>query len=377
MNRADEDIILYAVGDIGPDRADPVSIFQNVTGVLSQGDVTFCHLEVNLSNRGVGPHGKEVARNPKIAAAMKEAGFDVVSFAGNHCLAAGIDAFHDTIKYLKEQKFQVIGVGNNIEEARRPAIVNCKGTRIAFLDYNSILEEGSRAEVNRPGCASLRAWTLYEPIEPSQPGTPSRAHTFPYRDDLSAMVEDIKKAKTQADLVIVSMHSGIHMTPAVIAGYQKDYARAAIDSGADLILQHHAHILKGIEVYSGKVIFYGLGNFAVELHFMTKEWAEIPAVKEVRRSLNPDWNPPYPDYPSFPFPPDSRKTIIAKCIISNKAISKVSFLPAYIDKKGEPEILVSKDERFGEVLRYMKEISRDQGLSTEYTIDGDEIVINS
>jgi len=262
-------------------------------------------------------------------------------------------------------------------EARRPAIVNCKGTRIAFLDYNSILEEGSRAEVNRPGCASLRAWTLYEPIEPSQPGTPSRAHTFPYRDDLSAMVEDIKKAKTQADLVIVSMHSGIHMTPAVIAGYQKDYARAAIDSGADLILQHHAHILKGIEVYSGKVIFYGLGNFAVELHFMTKEWAEIPAVKEVRRSLNPDWNPPYPDYPSFPFPPDSRKTIIAKCIISNKAISKVSFLPAYINKKGEPEILVSKDERFSEVLRYMKEISRDQGLSTEYTIDGDEIVINS
>ena len=106
MNRADDDIILYAVGDIGPDRPDPGSIFQNVTGVLSQGDVTFCHLEINLSNRGVGPHGKEVARNPKIAAAMKEAGFDVVSFAGNHCLAAGIDAFHDTIKYLKEQNFQ-------------------------------------------------------------------------------------------------------------------------------------------------------------------------------------------------------------------------------------------------------------------------------
>ncbi len=375
VNRADEYILLYAVGDIGPDRADPGSIFQNVTGVLSQGDVTFCHLEVNLSNRGIGPHGKEVARNPEIAAAMKEAGFDVVSFAGNHCLAAGIDAFYDTIENLKNQKLSVIGVGNNIEEARRPAIIECKGTRIAFLDYNSIVEAGSRAEVNRPGCATLRAWTFYEQIEPSQPGTPSRAHTFPYRDDMNAMVEDIKKAKTQADLVIVSMHSGIHLIPAVIAEYQKDYAHVAIDSGADLILQHHAHILKGIEVYSGKVIFYGLGNFAVELRFMTKEWAEIPAVKELRRILNPDWNPPYPDYPSFPFPPDSRKTIIAKCIISNKAISKVSFLPAYINKKGEPEILVSKDERFGEVLRYMKEISRDQGLNTEYTVDGDEVVI--
>jgi poly-gamma-glutamate capsule biosynthesis protein CapA/YwtB (metallophosphatase superfamily) len=374
VNTADKDITIYAVGDIGPD-TNPVSIFQNVTGVLSQGDVTFCHLENNLSNRGVGPHGQEVARNPEIAAAMKDAGFDVVSFAGNHTLAAGIDAFYDTIENLNNQELLVIGVGNNIEEARRPAIVECKGTKIAFLDYNSVVEEGSRAEVNKPGCATLRAWTLYEPIEPSQPGTPSRAHTFPYRDDMSAMVEDIKKVKAQADIVIVSMHGGIHFTPAVIAEYQKDYAHAAIDSGADLILQHHAHILKGIEVYSGKVIFYGLANFAVELSFMTKEWAEIPAVKEVRRALNPDWNPPYPDYPSFPFPPDSRKTIIAKCVISNKAISRVSFLPVYINKKSEPEILVSKDKRFGEVLGYMQEISRDQGLDTEYTIDGDEIVI--
>jgi poly-gamma-glutamate capsule biosynthesis protein CapA/YwtB (metallophosphatase superfamily) len=375
VNRADEDILLYAVGDIGPDRTDPGSIFQNVTGVLRQGDVVFCQLEVNLSHRGIGTHGKEIARNPKIAAAIKQAGFDVVSFAGNHCLEAGIDAFYDTIDNLKDQRLLVIGVGKNIEEARRPAIFECKNTKIAFLGYNSIVKEGHWAEVDRPGCAPLRAWTLYEPIEPSQPGTPTRAHTFPYRDDMSAMVEDIKKAKTQADLMIVSMHSGIHMTPAVIAEYQKEYAHAAIDSGADLILQHHAHILKGIEVYSGKVIFYGLGNFALELHFMTKEWAEIPGVKEIRRALNPDWNPPYPDYPSFPFPPDSRKTIIAKCIISNKAVSKVSFLPAYINKRGEPEVLVSKDERFGEVFRYMEEISRDQGLDTKYTIDGDEVIV--
>jgi hypothetical protein len=376
VNTSDSDVTVYAVGDIGPDRDNPASIFQNVTGVLSQGDITFCHLEINLSDRGTGPHGKEVARKPEIAAAMKEAGFDVVSFAGNHCLAAGIDAFYDTIDNLKSQELLVIGVGNNIEEAHRPAIIECRGTKIAFLDYNSIVEEGSRAEANRPGCATLRAWTFYEQIEPSQPGTPGRAHTFPYRDDMSAMKEDIRKAKTQADLVIVSMHSGVHLIPAVIAAYQKEYAYAAIDSGADLILQHHAHILKGIEVYSGKVIFYGLGNFAVELHFMTKEWAEIPGVKALRKALNPDWNPPYPDYPSFPFPPDSRKTIIAKCVISNKAIGKVSFLPAYINKAANPEILVSKDERFDEVLRYMTDISRDQGLNVKFTVDGDEVVIN-
>jgi poly-gamma-glutamate capsule biosynthesis protein CapA/YwtB (metallophosphatase superfamily) len=166
------------------------------------------------------------------------------------------------------------------------------------------------------------------------------------------------------------------MTPAIIAEYQKEYAHAAIDAGADLVLQHHAHILKGIEIYSGKAIFYGLANFALEVLFMTKEWAEIPGVKESRRSLNPDWNPPYPDYPSYPFPPDSRKTIIAKCIISGNTISKVSFLPAYITKKGEPEILQPDDARFGEIVTYMKEISIDQGIRTEYTIEDNEVVIS-
>ena len=120
------------------------------------------------------------------------------------------------------------------------------------------------------------------------------------------------------------------MTPAVIADYQTDIAHAAVDAGADLVLQHHSHILKGIEVYGGKVIFYGLGNFAIEVHFMTKEWAENPQIKTVRKTLNPDWNPPYPDYPSFPFPPDSRKTILVKCTINNKKISRVSFLPVII-----------------------------------------------
>ena len=376
VNKSGEDMVLYAVGDIGPDRADPGSIFKHVTGVLKQGDIAFCQLEINLSHRGVGPLGKENARDPKIATAIKDAGFNVVSFASNHCLDTGLDAFLDTIDNLKKQRLPVIGVGRNIEEARRPAIIECRGTKIALLAYNSILKKDYWAESDRPGCAPLRAFTLYEQIEPDQPGTPCRIHTFPHRGDLKAMVEDIKKAKSQADLVIVSMHCGIHFTPAVIAEYQKELAHIAIDSGADLILQHHAHILKGIEVYSGKVIFCSLSNFALEVHFMTKEFVSSPSFQEMRKYLNPDWNPPYPDYPSFPFPPDSRKTILAKCIISNKKINKVSFLPVIINKQGEPEILASGDERFGEVVRYIEEITRDQGLDTKYTIDGDEVIIS-
>jgi len=205
---------------------------------------------------------------------------------------------------------------------------------------------------------------------------PARAHTFPNRDDLKAMVEDIRKAREQADLVVVSVHSGIHMTPAVIAEYQIDTAHAAVDAGADLILQHHSHILKGIEVYRGKVIFYGLSNFALELHFMTREWAEIPRIKELRKILNPDWNPPYPDYPSFSFSPDSRKTILAKCTIAEKGINKVSFLPVIINQHGEPEIPAPGDTRFGEVVDYIEDITRDQGLNTRFAVKDNEVIIN-
>ena len=377
MGKTDnKDIVFYATGDIGPDRENPKSIFQHVTGVINSGDVAFCQLEINLSRRGVGPQGQEIARNPEIAAAIKETGFDVVAFAGNHTLEAGIDAFYDTLQNLEQQKLRVLGVGRNIEEARKPVIIESKGTRIAFLGYSSVTKQEQIAGADRSGSTPLRAWTLYEPMEPTQPGTPSQAHTFPYRTDQDAMIGDIKKARTQADIVIVSMHCGIHMTPAIIAEYQKEYAHAAIDSGADLVLQHHAHILKGIEIYSGKAIFYGLANFALEVLFMTKEWAEIPGVKELRRTLNRDWNPPYPDYPSYPFPPDSRKTMIAKCVISGNKISRVSFLPVYITKTGEPEILPPDDLRFREIVNYMKEISIDQGIRTEYAIEDNEVVIS-
>jgi hypothetical protein len=330
---------------------------------------------VNLSNRGTGPMGKENARDPGIAAAIKEAGFNIVSFAGNHCMDAGRDAFFDTIANLKNQDLAVIGVGADITEARRPAIVNCRETKIAFLAYNSVARDEYWADKNRPGCAPLRAWTLYESVEPVQPGVPALVRTFPNRDDLMAMKNDIKQAKQQADVVVVSVHCGIHMTPAVIADYQKDIAYAAIDTGADLILQHHSHILKGIEVYKGKVIFYGLSNFALEIHFMTREWAENPHVNLLRKTLNPDWNPPYADYPSFPFPPDSRKTLLAKCAIGNKTISRVSFLPVIINQQGEPEILLPADTRFKEVVDYMQNITGEQELDTRFIIDKDEVII--
>lgn len=369
-----QDIILYGVGDIAPDRDDPTTLFEHVADTLNQGDIAFCQLEAVLSERGTPlPQARLACRGkPQVARALKRAGFDVVSFASNHCMDLGREAFADTLQVLREQGLAVVGAGSDILQAREPAVVECKGTRVAFLAYNTILPQGYWAEVDRPGCVPLRAFTLYEQIEHDQPGTPCRVHTYPHRGDLNAMAEDIRRAKAHADVVIVSMHWGIHFVPAVLADYQRDMAHAAIDAGADLILGTHAHILKGIEIYAGRAIFYSLCNFALDLR-APPELLARPGHQEINR-LNPDWKPD-PEYPNYFMPPDSRKTIIVKCVMSNRRIEKVSFLPTYINPQSQPEILRANDARFGQVLGYIEEISRSQDLATRFIAQGDEVLV--
>jgi poly-gamma-glutamate capsule biosynthesis protein CapA/YwtB (metallophosphatase superfamily) len=258
---------VLAVGDVCVNRDDPDSIFAHVSPVIKSADISFCQLETNYSEKGFPlPQARVAMRaHPRNAPAIQKAGFNVVSFASNHHLDCGSDALLDTIEVMKKTGINLIGVGRNIEEARRPQIIDCKGTQIAFLAYSSILPLGYWADTNRPGCAPVRAWTVYEQVEPDQPGTPARIHSFANEGDKAVMIEDIQKVKVQADIVMVSMHWGIHFKEAEVAMYQREVGYAALDAGADIILGHHAHILKPIEIYKGKLIIYSLCNFAFDL----------------------------------------------------------------------------------------------------------------
>jgi poly-gamma-glutamate synthesis protein (capsule biosynthesis protein) len=365
--------ILYAVGDIAPDRADPAECFALVSDRLRQGDIGFCQLETNLTTRGVRmPQARHAVRgSPAIAPALKAAGLNVVSVAGNHCMDWGPDGFLDTLEALRAQGLAVVGGGEDIDEARRPAIVEANGVRVAFLAYSSILPLNYWAEANRPGCAPMRAFTHYEQIEHDQPGTPARIHTFAHRQDLEALVRDIRAARDQADVVAVSLHWGIHFIPAVLADYQREVAYAAIDAGADVILGHHAHVLKGVEVYRGKAIVYSLCNFAVDLR-MDEAHANSKGFREIQ-ALSPGW---IPDFDSlYNFPPDSRMTVVAKLRLSKSGVEQVSLLPAFINRDAQPEILRRDDPRFGEVAAYLETISRDAGLSTRFVAEGDELTL--
>jgi poly-gamma-glutamate capsule biosynthesis protein CapA/YwtB (metallophosphatase superfamily) len=366
-------ITLIAVGDVCVDREEPDSIFAYVAPVIKSADITFCQLEAIYSEKGAPqPHSRVPMRaHPRNAPAFGKAGFQVISFASNHTMDWGADAALDTLNLMQQTGVHIIGVGKNIEEARKPYIMECKGTKVAFLAYCSILPMGHWAEANRAGSAPARGWTFYEQIEHDQPGTPARIHSFAHEDDKAAMIKDINNVKTQADLVMVSMHWGIHFKEAEIAAYQKEYAYAAIDAGADVILGHHAHILKPIEVYKGKPIFYSLCNFAFDLHLPdyvlnSYRWKELMAI-------NPSWTMD-PRYKAYPFPADSRMTMIVKILISDKKISKVSFLPVLVNEDSQPRVLTQKDKEFGNILKYMEKITKDQKLDTKYIIEGDEIL---
>lgn len=372
---ASENVSLYAVGDVAAFFKDPESMFDYTAPILNEADITFCQNERHYTNRYSEEHdlmpGVPFTEISPLehAAALKRGGFDVVSFASNHCMDLGPDAMLGTIAALRDHGFTVIGAGKNIEEARKPAILERKGTKIALLAYASVIRPGWEAGINRPGCAPMRASTFYQQRD-YQPATPPTIISLAYAEDLEAMREDIKKVRPLVDIVVVSFHWGIHFIPAAIAMYQREVAHVAIDAGVDLIFGHHPHELKGIEVYRGKAIFYSMGNFAFD--------SPLP-VRMAREEVDPKKNlykykvdPEYAEL--YAWPAQCRKSMIVKCRISDKRIEKLSFLPVLINTKAQP-VLVSREDEFQEALSYIREISLSQGLNTEFSTEKGEIVV--
>lgn len=361
-------ITLLACGDVGPIH-EPVSEFSTlVQATLASASLRFGQVERVYSDRGalqVHSGGAHSRVKPHMASIFSDCGFDVVSVASNHAMDWGPDAMLDTNQILHKRGIKTVGAGRNLEEARAPAIVERDGIRVAFLAYCSVLHEGYAAKKDQPGIAPLRVHTYYEQAE-YQPGMPPRVVTRAYDEDLAGLVDDVTAARKLADVVVVSMHWGLHFIPRTIADYQPQAAKAAFDAGADLILGHHAHVPKAIGVHDGKVCFYSLSNFIMSAPPAKPDRPEIFA-KRYGISLDPD-------YPNLPYGVDSKRSMIAKAVLSKKGVERASFLPVLIDKKLRPEILKHADPRFDDAVRYMTWASEGYGAGLQ--VEGDEVIIN-
>jgi poly-gamma-glutamate synthesis protein (capsule biosynthesis protein) len=194
---------------------------------------------------------------------------------------------------------------------------------------------------------------------------PPRVVTVPYEEDLAGLLEDVKAARERADVVVVSLHWGLHFIPRAIADYQPRVALAAFDAGADLILGHHAHVPKAIGVHGGKVCFYSLSNFIMSAPPAKPERFETFA-KRYGVALDPD-------YPHLPYGVDSKRSLIAKAVLGREGVTRASFLPVLIDRKLRPEVLKRGDPRFDDAVQYMQWVS--EGYGDGFRVEGDEVAV--
>jgi poly-gamma-glutamate capsule biosynthesis protein CapA/YwtB (metallophosphatase superfamily) len=356
-----EPITLVGVGDVIIDRPRPETMFRHVSNVLQSADITYANMEQVLSDRGTPDPRQVVHSSSNVVNAYLAHKVDILSLATNHAMDWGEEGLLGTLETLERAKIPHLGAGRNLEEARMPVILERKGVRVGFLNYCTVARPDYAATKNSPGMAFIRVLTLYERVD-YQPATPPLIISMTHKEDLAYIVESVKKLKTKVDVVVLLVHWGQHMLPAVIPDYCKEIAHAAVDAGADVIIGGHPHILKGIEMYKGAPIFYSLGNFAVELRSDLRE-RDLEHIAFLH------------NYYYIQDKTERRKTMIAKLKIEDGAVSRVSYIPAYENDDKEPEIVGRNDPRGMGVFSYVQEISEREGLQVHFEWDGDEVLV--
>jgi poly-gamma-glutamate synthesis protein (capsule biosynthesis protein) len=361
---------LLLLGDLILDEPDPDSFFEPSRELLRSADLVVGQVEVPHTLRGV-PSSVDIPAPPADPAhleALPRAGVGVATLAGNHIFDSGPNGIEDTIATLRGLGIETTGAGMDLEEARRPAVVEGVGV----LSYNCVGPRESRATSRKAGAAALDVLTHYE-LDYAGPGGPPRTYTFVTPESLDALRGDVLALRDAVDVLVVAFHKGIGHVPVTVHAYERELGHTAIDCGADVVVGHHAHILRGIEVYRGKPAFHGLGNFVAVTHALTPTGAtadELTAWSKRRRELfgfEPD-----PAMPFYPFHPESRNTIIADCRIENGSID-AGFVPCWIDDRGRPVPFERRDE----VTAYVERITLEAGFDTRFAPEDDCVAVQA
>jgi poly-gamma-glutamate capsule biosynthesis protein CapA/YwtB (metallophosphatase superfamily) len=279
--------------------------------LIRKADVAFTNFETGVHGFDI-PGGQESGGTymnspPFITEELSWAGFGVVGVANNHANDFGIEGLRQTMAALNKSKLVWAGVGENLALARKPAYFDTPKGRVALISTTStfptaIMAGPQRKDMpGRPGVSFLRHSTTYtvpqetydtlkklagdnsnsgfedagDSAEPGLTwagaryvaGSPTGMATHPNQRDLAELVAEVKDAKQQADWVMVSIHCHEGASPSERekpAQFEVEFAHAMIDAGADMFVAHGPHVLRGVEVYKGKPIFYSLANFIFE-----------------------------------------------------------------------------------------------------------------
>ena len=330
------------------------------------------HLEWSHTDRGFIASGDLPAPASPLhnLDTLAEAGFDVVTMAGNHIFDQGPAGIVDSIERLERHGVATTGAGIDLAHARRPAIVERAGLKIGVLSYNAVGPRESWATLSKAGAAYVRIHSHYE-LEMASPGSPPTEYTFIDPETLDAMFADLEALRARADVVVVAFHKGMAFERARLAMYERPLAHAAVQAGADIVVSHHAHILRGVELYRGRPIFHGLNHF-VAAYPDTAVPTSARSVARTRPTRSPILKlvDPDPTVPNFPFSRESRLTMLASVTVGPEGVVDAGFYPARIDDAGRT-ILHDDDDVADAVVEYVTEIGKEAGLHTSFDrVDG-------
>jgi len=208
---------------------------------LRSADLALANLENPVLEDAVWhPDGVTFHGDLRLLGVLEGFGVDGVTLANNHVLDAGPEGLEETIGHLDERSIRHAGAGTNLAAARKAMVFDLDGVTVGVLSYQNVPGyEWSWATEDAPGTAPLVAGVVRR---------------------------DVERLRGRVDVVVVSPHWGREYTATPEPG-QVRLARAAADAGADLVVGHHAHWVKGMEVCGDAPVFYGTGNFIFDQDF--------------------------------------------------------------------------------------------------------------
>lgn len=214
--------------DEGPER-----LFGGSLQWIRTADVALVNLEAPLCIGGspIRKTGPCMRAEPAGARFLKEAGIGLVTLANNHIYDYGAEGLRETFTHLDAVGLPYVGAGENLASARKSFVYRANGVSVGILNFAE--NEWSTTPGERPGA---------NPMDPV------------------SNYYDIRALKETVDYVIVISHGG-HETYGLPSPEMKKRFHFFVDAGADAVLNHHQHVVSGVERYKGAPICYGLGNF--------------------------------------------------------------------------------------------------------------------
>jgi poly-gamma-glutamate synthesis protein (capsule biosynthesis protein) len=182
----------------------------------------------------------------------------------------------------------------------------------------------------------------------------------PETKSLSDMQSDIAACAADNDFVIVALHKGLVHTPARLAPYERPVAHAAIEAGADAVIGHHAHIIRGMEIYLGKPIFHGLGNGCVVTRALSPSQDHPARAAWALKRKQLFGFEPDPEYWLAPFHPEAVHALLGTLRWHEDGRIEPGFVPVHVEAPGRP--VIANPVQAADITAYMTRITAAAGL---------------